>query len=64
MNAIDAIKSDITIQFNSTTLTKEQAIEQAREVNDQSGLAVAVDNRLGDTVFFITSDGREVFPKA
>lgn len=64
MKAIDAIKSDITIQFNSTTLTKEQAIEQAREVNDQSGLAVAVDNRLGDTVFFITSDGREVFPKA
>lgn len=50
----------ITITINNGTVTKESALRDAREINDQTGEAVEVCNMLGDTVAYITSKGRMI----
>lgn len=48
------------ITINNGTVTKESALKDAREINDQTGEAVEVCNMLGDTVAYITSKGRMI----
>nr|DAF59900.1 MAG TPA: hypothetical protein [Siphoviridae sp. ctwDi18] len=50
----------IRITINNGTVTKESALMDAREINDQTGEAVEVSNMLGDTVAYITSKGRMI----
>ena len=45
------------ITVNNTTMTKEKAIMNARQVNEQTGAAVEVCNMLGDTILYITKSG-------
>ena len=40
------------------TMTKEKAIMNAKKVNEQTGVSVEVCNMLGDTILYITKNGR------
>ena len=46
------------ITVNNTTMTKEKAIMNAKQVNEQTGVPVEVCNMLGDTILYITENGR------
>ena len=46
------------ITVNNTTITKEKAIMNAKQVNEQTGTSVEVCNMLGDTILYITKNGR------
>ena len=39
-------------------MTKEKAIMNAKQVNEQTGVSVEICNMLGDTIFYITKNGR------
>ena len=39
-------------------MTKEKAIMNAKQVNEQTGVYVEVCNMLGDTILYITKSGR------
>ena len=45
------------ITINNTTMTKEKAIMNAKQVNEQTGVSVDVCNMLGDTILYITKSG-------
>ena len=45
------------ITVNNTTMTKEKAIMNAKQVNEQTGLSVEVCDMLGDTILYITKSG-------
>ena len=46
------------ITVNNTTTTKDKAIMNAKQVNEQTGTSVEVCNMLGDTILYITKSGR------
>ena len=46
------------ITVNNTTITKEKAIMNAKKVTEQTGVPVEVCNMLGDTILYITKNGR------
>lgn len=46
------------ITVNNSTITKEKAIMNAKQVNEQIGVSVEICNMLGDTIFYITKNGR------
>ena len=46
------------ITVNNSTMTKEKAIMNANQVNEQTGASVEVCNMLGDTILYITKTGR------
>lgn len=50
----------VTIMVNNGSMTRKQAIKEAREVHDQTGVEVLVENALGDTILWIKKDGTEV----
>ena len=45
------------ITVDNTTMTKEMAIKNAVEVNDQTGIEVEVCNILGDPIIYVKEDG-------
>ena len=49
---------NMRITVNNTTMTKEKAIMNAKQVNEQTGSSVEVCNMLGDTIIYITKSGR------
>ena len=49
---------NMRITVNQTTTTKEKAIMNAKQVNEQTGVSVEVCNMLGDTILYITKSGR------
>ena len=50
--------NNMRITVNNTTMTKEKAIMNAKQVNEQTGVSVEVCNMLGDTILYITKNGR------
>ena len=46
------------ITVNNTTMTKEKAIMNSKQVNEQTGVSVEVCNMLGDTILYITKSRR------
>ena len=46
------------ITVNNTTMTKEKAIMNAKQVNEQTGTYIEVWNMLDDTNLYITKNGR------
>ena len=46
------------ITVNNTTMTKEKAIMNAKQVNEQTGISDEVCNMLGDKIIYITKKGR------
>ena len=46
------------ITVNNSTITQEKAIMNAKQVNEQTGAPVEVCNMLGDTIHYITKNGR------
>ena len=48
----------MSITVGNTTMTKEKAIMIAKKVNEQTGTSVEVCNMLGDTIIYITKNGR------
>lgn len=46
------------ITVNNKTMTKEKAIMNEKQVNEQTGTSVEVCNMLGDTILYITKSGR------
>ena len=46
------------ITVNNTTMTQETAIMNASQVTAQTAVSLEVCNMLGDTIFYITKDGR------
>lgn len=47
------------ITVNNTTVKRDEAIMNAIEINDQTGVAVEVCNAIGDTIYFVDEDGNE-----
>ena len=41
------------ITVNNVTMTEDMAIQNAVEINDETGLEVEVCNMLGDPIFYI-----------
>ena len=50
--------NNMRITVNNTTMTKEKAIMNAKQVNEQTGVTVEVCNLLGDKILYITKSGR------
>lgn len=50
----------VTITVNNGSMTKKQAIKDAREVHDQTSVEVLVENAIGDTILWIKKNGTEV----
>ena len=50
--------NNMRITVNNTTMTKEKAIMNAKQVNEQTGTSVEVCNMLGGTILYITKNGR------
>ena len=49
---------NMRITVNNTTMTREKAIMNAKQINEQTGLSVEVCDMLGDTILYITKSGR------
>lgn len=46
------------ITVNNSTTTKEKAIRNEKQINEQTEVSVEVCNMLGDTILYITKSGR------
>lgn len=49
------------ITVNNITVTKDKAIQGAREIFDTTGTPVEVCDTLGGTIMYITKEGKEIF---
>ena len=50
----------VTIAVNNGSMTKKQAFKEAKEIHDQTGVEVLVENAIGDTILWIKKNGTEV----
>ena len=50
----------LRITINNITVTRESALKDALEVNDQTGLDVEVCDILGEPIVYITTEGRVI----